>query len=63
MMQEVTCDGTPVSKLSNADLELHLRDIDLLEFNDTDGYSITEAREAVRRRLELEIRIRNMGLR
>lgn len=62
-MQEVLCDGTAVSKLTTADIELHLARIDELTFNDLDGHSLQEAREAVRRRLELEIRIRNMGLR
>lgn len=62
-MQEVVCEGTSVSKLTTADIELHLKRYDELTFNDTDGHSIEEARELVRRRLELELRIRNMGLR
>lgn len=61
-MQELTQDGVPVSKLSTNEIEEVLEHINEIELNDTDGMTDPEARETIRRRLELEIRIRNMGL-
>lgn len=62
-MQQSLCDGRPLSILTVADLELHLRRINDITFNDLDGHTIEEAREQVRKDIELELRIRNMGLR